>query len=468
MVPGDPVQLPKASGPKNIDQATFSDLVPHTETCSYCRTVDPARSCCMGHVASYYAASTPPLQFESLEGGHSADVCIVGAGYTGLSTALHLAKRGYAVVVLEAEKVGWGASGRNGGHVGIGQRQGQDYLERKLGRDKAQQLWALGLEAVELVKRLIADHDINCDLKQGILHVASKPRDAEYLRASSQRLSSEYGYTEAGYVEQDEVNQILGSRQYYGGQLESEAVHLHPLKYAQGLARAAMRAGARIFEHSRAINYQHGPPASVTTAQGTVSCKTVVLACNGYLDKFEPAMAAKIMPINNFVLATEPLNDALARELIRDDVAVQDSLYVINYWRLSADNRLIFGGGENYSRRFPRDIKAFVRKYMLRIYPQLVDTRIDYAWGGTLAISLNRLPQFGRLAPNVLYAQGYSGHGVSTSTLAGQLLAEAIEGTTERFDLMASLPSPTFPGGTLLRWPGLVAGMSYYALRDRL
>ena len=194
----------------------------------------------------------------------------------------------------------------------------------------------------------------------------------------------------------------------------------------------------------------------------------VVLGCNAYLGKLNNTMAARIMPINNFVLATEPLSDALARELIRDDVAVQDTLFVINYWKLSGDNRLLFGGGENYRQRFPRDIKAFVRKYMLRIYPQLTDTRIDYAWGGTLAITMNRMPSFGRLAGNVFYAQGYSGHGVPTATLAGKLMSEAIAGTAERFDLMANLPARAFPGGVLRRWPGLVLGMLYYSLLDKL
>ncbi|MGI9293461.1 MAG: NAD(P)/FAD-dependent oxidoreductase, partial [Pseudomonadales bacterium] len=224
----------------------------------------------------------------------------------------------------------------------------------------------------------------------------------------------------------------------------------------------------KTFESSRVTDIKKAKPAVVATQDGSVKAKFVVLGCNGYLGKLEAKMAHKIMPINNFVLATEPLSETQARELIRDDVAVSDTFFVINYWKLSADNRLLFGGGENYSSRFPRDMKAFVRKYMLRVYPQLENTSVDYAWGGTLAITLKRMPHFGRLAPNVFFAQGYSGHGVSTATMAGKLMAEAVSGTAERFDIMAAVPTYSFPGGTLLRWPGLVAGMLYYSLRDRL
>ena len=238
--------------------------------------------------------------------------------------------------------------------------------------------------------------------------------------------------------------------------------------YHGGLARAAREAGVRIFENSRVLDYTRSDPASVTTANGSVDAAFIVLGCNGYLGKLEPRVAGKIMPINNFILATEPLGEDKARSLIRDDVAVQDTKFVIDYYRLSADHRLLFGGGENYTSRFPSDIKRFVRKYMLRVYPQLADTRIDYAWGGTLAITMSRLPTFGRLEGDVYYAQGYSGSGVALTSMGGKLIAEAIAGTAERFDVFARIPQRKFPGGTLLRWPGLVLGMLYYALRDKL
>ncbi|MDE0842189.1 MAG: FAD-binding oxidoreductase, partial [Porticoccaceae bacterium] len=277
-----------------------------------------------------------------------------------------------------------------------------------------------------------------------------------------------YGYQHISFINRAEIRQLVGSDNYQCGSLDSFSCHLHPLNYALGLARAATEAGVEIFENSRVTNYSKGQSSLVTTANGTVAAKFVILACNGYLEKLEPQMASKIMPINNFMLATEPLNEALCRELIRDDSAIADALFVVDYWRISGDNRLLFGGGENYTRRFPSDIKSFVRKYMLRVYPQLQDTHIDYAWGGTLAITLNRMPHFGRLRDNIFFAQGYSGHGVAMATMAGKLMAEAVAGTAERFDVMANYPTHSFPGGTLLRWPGLVAGMLFYSLRDKL
>ncbi|UTA49610.1 FAD-binding oxidoreductase [Simiduia sp. 21SJ11W-1] len=421
------------------------------------------------HTDSYYAA-TANIQFEEgpLTGAETADVVVIGAGYTGVSTALHLAEKGYSVVVLEANRIGWGASGRNGGHVGTGQRKEQADLEASLGKERAKILWDFGLEAVATVEERIHKHKIQCDLKQGILHVANKASEVEDFRAGVNTLRNDYGYSQAEFVDKDQVGEMVGNQRYHAGYLDRGSRHLHPLNYLLGLASAARAAGVRFYQDSPVTHYDKGEPAVVHTGQGQVSATYVVFATNGYLSKLEPRLARKIMPINNFVLATEPLDDATAQSLIRDDVAVQDSLFVINYWKLSGDNRLIFGGGENYSSRFPSDIKSFVRKYMLRVYPQLANTRIDYGWGGTLAITLNRMPCFGRLEPNVFYGQGYSGHGVPTATMGGKLLAEAVSGTAERFDVMATLPQPTFPGGTLLRWPGLVAGMLYYSLLDKL
>jgi gamma-glutamylputrescine oxidase len=380
---------------------------------------------------------------------------------------LHLSQLGLKVVLLEAERIGWGASGRNGGHVGVGQRKGQQDLESALGDEVAHTLWDYGLEAVELVRTLCEQHRIECDLKQGILHVAARASHVDDLKHEVSHLHSAYGYQDIRYVDRDETAEMLGSDGFYGGQLDSGSLHLHPLNFVLGMATAAEVAGAKIFENSLVTSFAAGSPNVVNTGLGSVRAKHLVIGCNGYLEGLNGSMAAKIMPINNFILATEPLSESLAKSLIRDDVAVQDSLFVINYWKLSGDNRLLFGGGENYTRRFPSDIKAFVSKYMLRVYPQLGETRIDYGWGGTLAVTMNRLPSFGRLAENVLFAQGFSGHGVPTATMAGKLLAEAISGDAARFDVMADLPISRFPGGVLLRWPGLVAGMLYHSLKDR-
>ena len=421
------------------------------------------------HADSWYKATANlQLDFPALQGETCTDVCVIGAGYTGLSTALHLRQRGYSVTVLEANKVGWGASGRNGGHVGTGQRSGQDELEKLVGLDHAKALWQLGLEAVDTVCQLIREHQIDCELKQGNLHVASKAKECAGLQAEVEHLQRVYDYQQISYVDKSELSQLTSGTGFHAGLLDAGSRHLHPLNYALGLAAAAAGLGARIHEGSRVLSYSEGDKIRVKTDSGEVQAQYLVLACNGYLEKLEPRAAGRIMPINNYMLATEPLQEDLARRLIRDDTSMTDSLFVVNYWKLSADNRLLFGGGETYSRRFPADIKNFVRKCMLRIYPELADTRIDYGWGGTLAITMNRMPDFGRLSPRVMYAHGYSGHGVPIATLAGKLLAEVISGTAERFDVMADVPSPQFPGGTLLRWPGLVAGMLFFSLRDKL
>jgi gamma-glutamylputrescine oxidase len=423
----------------------------------------------MEEVNSYYAHSVGmQTTYPALLGDQQVDVCIVGAGYTGLSSALHLAERGYSVIVLEAEKVGFGASGRNGGQVGIGQRKDQYYLEKQFGKEIARGLWDMGLEAVDTVKQLIHKHEIHCDLKQGILHLAHREKYCSELEEEVAYLRDHYQFDQMEYVDAGALPNFLDSQAYYGAQWDKASLHLHPLKYAQGLAKAATEAGVTICEQSKVLNYTEGGSIVVRTAEGSVTASEMVLACNGYIEKLEPRINGYIMPINNFVVATEPLSDELAQSVSAQDTAMQDTRFVINYWKLSADKRLIFGGGENYRRGFPSDIKGFVRKYVLQIYPQLENSKIDYGWGGTLAITLNRMPHFGRIGDNIWHLQGYSGHGVPTATLAGKLIAEAISGKLERFDLISNLPTRKFPGGTLLRWPGMVAGMLYFALRDRI
>jgi len=416
---------------------------------------------------SYYdATANTRVEHPSLQSHERADICIIGAGYTGLSSALHLAQRGYKVIMLEAESVAFGASGRNGGHVGIGQRADQADLEDKLGHDAASVLWDMGLEAVDTVKALISDHDIKCDLKHGDMHLAHKARLCDGLKEEVEFLADRYNFTDMEYIPQERLSEFVGSDGFYAGIWDKASCHLHPLNYALGLADAAVKAGVTIYEHSRVLSYG-GAPLVIKTGEGQVTATEIILACNGYIEKLEPKINGYIMPINNFVLATEPLSDELANAIIPKDTSMADSRFVINYWKLSADNRLVFGGGENYRRGFPKDIKNFVRKYMLQIYPQLASTKIDYGWGGTLAITMNRLPHFGRVEDNIWHMQGYSGHGVPTATFAGKLVAEAISGKLERFDVMAHLPTHKFPGGTLLRWPGMVSAMLYYSLRDR-
>jgi len=421
------------------------------------------------HVDSWYAASAKPHpQFPSHEGATTTDVCVIGGGYTGLSTAIHLRKLGFDVTVLEANRVGWGASGRNGGHVGTGQRAGQDQLEKWMGLDSAKALWRVGLDAVDLVADLINEFNIDCELGAGNLHIAAKASHARELAEEVEHLQSVYGYQDIQYLDQRGLAELTSASGGFGATLDLGARHLHPLKYAFGLAAAAKTLGAQIFEQSPATSYkEQGDRICVNTPSGEVNARFLVLACNGYLGKLERRIAGNIMPINNFVIATEPLTPALQKRITRDNHSLSDTLFVINYWKLSASGRLLFGGGENYTSTFPSDIKAFVRPYMLKRYPELADVKIDYGWGGTLGITMNRMPDFGRIGRRIFYAQGFSGHGVPTATLAGQLLASAIYGDTERFDLMSSVPTHRFPGGTLLRWPGLVAGMLFYSLLDR-
>ena len=418
---------------------------------------------------SWYAATAhalPPLP--PLAGDTTADVCIVGGGYTGLSAALHLAEAGLDVVLLEANRVGWGASGRNGGQVGSGQRRDQAWLEKAVGRERARALWNMGEEAKPLVRNLVARHAIACDLRPGILHAAHKAAYVADYAAEAEHLARDYGYAEIEPLDRAGLAAILGSPAYHGGALDRGGAHLHPLNFALGLARAATAAGARLHESSRVLSVTAGTAPEARTAAGTVRARFLLLAANGYLGDLAPQVAARVMPINNFIVATEPLGEARAAELIRNDAAVADSRFVVNYFRLSADRRLLFGGGETYGWRFPADIAGLVRPRMLQVFPQLADTRIDHAWGGTLAITVNRMPALQRLAPTVLSAAGYSGHGVALATLAGKLMAETVAGTAGRFDLLANLPQPDFPGGTRLRWPLLVLAMTWFALRDRL
>lgn len=417
--------------------------------------------------ASYYAATATPAQRQpALVGAQRADVGIVGGGYTGLSAALHLAERGYSVALLDAHRVGFGASGRNGGQVGSGQRLDQDDLERRAGNTAARALWDMAEAAKALTAGLIARHAMPVTLHPGVAHACETPTALRHARAGAEKLARDYGYTQIEVLDRDAFRAVVGSDSFHGGAIDHGAGHLHPLNFAIGLAQAAVAAGARIHEMSEVLDLIPGPKPVLRTAQGTLTCDHVILAGNGYLGNLVPKVAARVMPINNFIIATEPLGDKAASVLSRN-IAVADSKFVVNYWRLSDDNRLLFGGGESYGYRFP-DIQRTVTPAMLRIYPQLRDTRIDYAWGGTLAITMNRMPAWMRLAPNILAASSCSGHGVALSTLSGQVLAETVAGTAERFDLIANLPQAAFPGGAAMRWPLLVLAMTWYGLRDRL
>lgn len=417
---------------------------------------------------SWYAATATPLHpFAPLQGETRADLCIVGGGYTGLSAALHLAEMGVNVVLLDAHRVGFGASGRNGGQLGSGQRQDQITLEKMVGPDAARLLWELGEDAKTLVRSLIEKHRIDCYLKDGVAWAASRTSDVKDLHEYADHLQTRYGYTKIKTLDREAFHALCPSPDYIGGTLDMGAAHVHPLRLALGLAEAAAAAGARIHERSHVHDIRPGPKVTVRTDAGHVIADYVILAGNGYLGSLDRQVTSRVMPINNYVVATEPLGDQAAKVLTQD-VAVADSRFVVNYFRLSHDTRLIFGGGETYGYRFPSDISALVRKPMSVIFPHLRDVRIDYAWGGTLAITIKRMPYLARVRPNILSASGYSGHGVGNAIQAGKLLAEATRGPSEGFAAFNAIPHRPFPGGGLMRTPILSLAMSWYAMRDRL
>ena len=422
-----------------------------------------------GRPDSWYAATAPAGERHPvLAGRERADVCIVGAGFTGISAALHLAERGYSVVVLETARVGWGASGRNGGQVGSGMRESMGALERSLGPERAGALWVLCEEAKEIIADRIARHRIRCDWRAGNLLASTRERYMGWIEREAEFCHRRFGYRGYRMLSRTEMREEVASTCYAGGRMDEGGGHLHPLRFVLGMAEAAVRAGARIFEGSRVERLRWGSPARVSTAHGAVDAGYVVLAGNAYLGRLEPRIESRIMPIVNHVLATEPLGEHRARSLIRSGACVHSTRFVVDYYRCTANHRLLFGGGETYSDRPLEDPGAFVRRYMLRVFPQLADVRIDYAWSGRLAITMSRLPHVGRLAPNGFFAQGFSGHGVALTQIAGKLIAEAVAGTAERFDVLAGLGHRAFPGGRRLRHPLLVLGMLYYVLRDKL
>lgn len=422
-----------------------------------------------GYPESLYAATARGIVSRPhLDETIDADVCVVGGGFTGLSAALHLAEQGVSVVVLEAERAGWGASGRNGGQLHSGQRQDPYWLENRLGKAEARKLWDLGEASKHLVRTLISKFNIDCDYQPGLIHAVHRERDVAEEHEFAESLRRDYAYDEIEPMDRTAVCAALGTEVFFGGWRDAGAGHLHPLNFALGLARAAESAGARIFEHSKVIKIDEGARKTITTDHGSVRAETVLLAGNGYMHGLAPDIDKRVLPINNFILATEPLGEDGIRALIPNRECASDSRFVINYWRVTADNRMLFGGGESCSPNFPDDIGSFVRPYMLKLYPQLENRRIDYAWGGTLAITAHRVPYIKRVSPGVYAGLGYCGHGVGIATHTGKILADAIAKSDTTFDAYARMPLPAFPGGRLFRTPLLAAALFWYGLRDRL
>jgi gamma-glutamylputrescine oxidase len=416
---------------------------------------------------AYYVATAN--QFDpapALQGAIEADICVIGGGATGLSAALHARERGFSVVLLEGGRIGWGASGRNGGQMIPGLRKSAVELIRLYGVDRARILFDLSVEAQDLVIALTRRHDIACDLKQtGHLDAACKPREVGGLAEEVECLTQVMGYPHAALLDAAETRDEIASPLFHGALLDRKGGHLHPLNYTLGLAEAARQSGVKLYESSAATRIEDGPRQTVHTASGAVKATYVVLACDAFLGDLAPALAGRMMPVANYIVATAPLADPSA--LIPNDRAVSDTKFVVDYFRLSADGRLLFGGGERYTPNPPANIPAFVRPYLLQVFPQLRDVRIDHGWGGMVSVTRTRMPDIGRKG-NLFWAHGYSGKGVILTSLAGKLIAEAVAGTAERFDIMAAIAPPAFPGGRSLRSPLYVLGMLWYALRDRL
>jgi gamma-glutamylputrescine oxidase len=418
---------------------------------------------------SYYAASANPAPAHAaLRGDVTADVCVIGGGLAGCSTALELAECGFRVVLLEGQRIGWGASGRSGGQAITGFASGQTKLVNQVGAENARRMWDISVEGLQLLRERVAKHNIDCDLHWGQMHVAIKPRQREDLLHEKREAEETYGYRQLKFLERAEVESLLDTKRYCAGLHDSGSGHLHPLNYTLGIAAAAHAAGVTIHEHSQVTNINYDDPATVTTASGKVRAKFVVLCCNAYLNTLVPSLRSRIMPVGTYIVATQSLGEARMQRLMRENMAVTDTNFVLDYFRRSADHRLLFGGRVSYSGLDAFNTATATRKRMLKVFPQLSDVEIEYAWGGYVDITLSRAPDFGRVAPHIYYLQGFSGHGIALTGIAGKLAAEAIAGHAERFDLFARLKHHDFPGGELLRMPALVLAMLWYRARDLL
>ena len=426
---------------------------------------------------SYYAASANEQpQYPILETDIEVDVCVVGSGFAGLSSAIELADRGYKVAILEANHIGFGASGRNGGQLIAGLACEQSVIEKALGFEAAKQVWNMSLEALDLVRERVKRFDIKCDLTDGFLGVSVNAAKGKKLQTWFHSMQQHYQYN-AQWIEPAHIKNWIDSPRYFNGYYDKRGGHIHPLNYCLGLAQGAASLGVQIYQHTAVTAMQQGERVTLRSSKGKVSAKYVVLAGNVYLSEIAPQLAPKIakriMPVGTYIIATEPIDTKLAKQLMPTNAAVCDTNFDLDYFRLSAPTqiegpRMIYGGRISYSTLTPPKITYQLQAHMLATFPQLKNTNIEYTWGGFVDISMNRAPDFGRLAPNIYYLQGFSGHGVALTGLAGKLIAEAISGQSQRLDTFNSIKHHDFPGGKLLRTPALILGMAWYQLRDKL
>lgn len=418
--------------------------------------------------ASYYAATANMTKERpALQEAKQTDVCVIGAGYTGLSTALFLLEKGFNVTVLEAAKVGFGASGRNGGQIVNSYSRDLDSIERSVDSSAAKLIGQMAFEGGRIIRERVARYNIQCDLKDGGVFAALSQKQMHHLEAQK-ALWERYGYHQLELLDEQGIKRVVASDRYIGGMLDKQGGHIHPLNLALGEAAAVESLGGVVYENSPAVRIERGEQPLIHTPTGNVRAKFVVVAGNAYLGDLIQELAAKSMPCGTQVIATEPLDEELARSLLPQDYCVEDCNYLLDYYRLSADKRLIYGGGVVYGARDPADIESIIHPKMLKTFPQLTKVRIDYAWTGNFLLTLSRLPQVGRLGNNIYYSQGCSGHGVTYTHVAGKVIAEALSGQAERFDAFASLPHYPFPGGRRFQAPLSALGALYYSLRDRL
>ncbi len=419
---------------------------------------------------SFYQSSVENLNSkDQLTTDIDIDVCVIGGGLTGISSSLNLIKKGYSVAICEARKIGWGASGRNGGQLGIGMRKDQYAVEKMLGLSHAKELWKLGLESVDEVKSLIKENNIDCNLVNGVMSTACFKKNIDEFKFEIEHMSKNYNFEGYNFFNKSEIEYEIDSDIYLAGMLNSGSYHLNPLKLTISIAKLLQK-NIKIYENTPVLKFfEKNDKIEVITKNGTIKANKVVVACNAYLDSLLGSKKNKFIPINNYIIATEPLGEKKAKEMIRNNYAVCDTRFIIDYYRFSEDWRMIFGGGETFTSTFVKDSKSFVAKRMLKVFPQLKKYKIDYSWGGTLAITVNRLPHFGSTMNNkVMYAFGYSGHGLALSVLAGKLIAENINGYSDRFKFFSDISHLSIPLGSIFRRPIYSSAILYYKFRDYL
>ena len=418
---------------------------------------------------NFYRYSVDDLYINNkLENNLDVDICVIGGGLTGIISALSLINKGYNVALLEARKIGWGASGRNGGQLGVGMRKDQFFLEKKLGIYHAKELWKLGLEAVNEAKDLIKKYKIDCALQNGVLVAGSYKKNKNEFLDEIDYMQKNYGFDKFEYFNLNKIKEEINSNKYYSGILNKNSYHLNPLKLLLGLAKQLINLNVSILQNTPVTTIEEtSDGVKIITNKNIVKAKYVVVGCNGYLDNLLGKIRNKFMPINNYIIATEPLGEIKAKQLIKNNYAVCDTRFIIDYYRFSEDWRMIFGGGETYTASFNHNSKNFVKERMTKVFPELKNYNIEYSWGGTLAITVNRLPNFGTMINGkLIYAHGYSGHGLALSTLAGKLIAEKISGFPDRFNFFESIKHISIPGGDFFRRPLYSTAIAYYKMRD--